>query len=100
MTQSHAKVGSFSHQIFAGYAMWLKTTQTGVDIKQLSISESVELLGFWLEIKAYENNTHSHMLDIGIFVYLGALFFGKSEEFGWVDADSKRAFSDSLLGVV
>ncbi len=33
MKQSHAKVGSSNHQIFAGYAMWFKTILTRADIK-------------------------------------------------------------------
>jgi hypothetical protein len=37
------------------------------------------------------------MFDIGIYAYLRALFFGKSEEFGQVSKDSERAFSDKLL---
>jgi len=28
------------------------------------IYESVDLLGFWFEIKAYEKNNHRHIFDI------------------------------------
>jgi len=28
------------------------------------IYESVDLLGFWFEIKAYEKNNHRHIVDI------------------------------------
>jgi len=63
-------------------------------------NESVDLLGFWFEIEAYEKNNHRHMLDIGVCAYLRAFFFGNSEEFGQVNVDSESAFLDSLLDVI
>jgi hypothetical protein len=54
-------------------------------------------IGIWVKIEKFSQNKHSHIVDIGIFAYLRALFFDNSEEFGLVSADSKRPFSDSLL---
>ena len=33
------------------------------------IYESVDLLGFWFEIKAYEKNNHRHIVDIPRIVF-------------------------------
>jgi hypothetical protein len=33
-------------------------------INNISIDESVDLLGFWFEIKACEKNNHRHIVDI------------------------------------
>ena len=57
-------------------------------------------IGILFKIEKFLKNTHSHIVDIGVFAYLRALFFGNSEEFEQVSVDSERAFSDRLLIVV
>jgi len=70
----------------------------------VTIYESVDLpgacprIGILFKIEKFLKNKHSHMFNIGVYVYLRALFFGNSEESGQVSVDSERAFSDSLLG--
>jgi len=49
--------------------------------------ESVDLLGFWFEIKAYEKNNHRHIFDISESrsSLTGGLFFPHNEGIGLKD---------------
>jgi len=48
------------------------------------IYESVDLLGFWLEIEAYEKNNHRHIFDISESrsSLTGGLFFSHYDDIG------------------
>jgi len=39
-------------------------------IASMSITESVDLLGFWFEIKTFEKNNHRHIFDIPRIIFL------------------------------
>ncbi len=60
--------------------------------------EDCSIIGILGKIEKFSQNKHSHIVDIGVFAYLRALFFANSEEFGQVSADSERPLSNSLLG--
>jgi hypothetical protein len=51
-------------------------------------------IGIWVKIEKFPENKHSHIVDIGVYAYLRALFSGNSEEF------EQKALSDGLLGFV
>ena len=54
------------------------------------MDESVDLLGFLFEIKAYEKNNHRHIADIGVCAYLRGLFFSYNEDIGTDSVDFER----------
>jgi len=54
-------------------------------------------IGVLFKTEAFWENKHRHIVNIGVYAYLRALFSQNNEEFGQVSVDSERAFSDRLL---
>jgi len=57
-----------------------------------AIYESVDLLGFWFEIEAYEKNNHRHIVDISESrsSLTGGLFFSHYDDIGPDSVDFER----------